>query len=382
MRQDQAMNDRDHINPSPSRPVWDVFCRVIDNLGDIGVCWRFCLNLAQRGQTVRLWIDEPGDLAWMVPGALQGLVPHLKVMHWTEPLPPDSLSHLSPADVWVEAFACDPASEWLNWLAHRVDAGSAQPVWLNLEYMSAESYVERCHRLPSPIFTGPLAGLTKWFFYPGFTHATGGLLREPDLPDRQHRFDAPGWLQANHLPASPDARRISLFCYEPAPLAQVMAEAAADPVSSQWLITLGRAAAAVENTPAEGRAAGRITWLPALTQVDFDHLLWASDLNFVRGEDSLVRALWAGHPFVWHIYPQDDNAHHAKLEAFLDWLEAPESLRRFHRIWNGVVPAHGPAWPGWTVVEGWRACSMAARERLLGQPDLVTQILEFVEKKR
>ena len=253
--------------------------------------------------------------------------------------------------------------------------------------MSAESYVERCHRLPSPIFTGPLAGLTKWFFYPGFTHATGGLLREPDLQERQQRFDATVWLQTKQLPSETDARRISLFCYEPNPLAQVLAEVASDPMPSEWLVTHGRAAAAVEShfckqTDADTPDLPRLTFLPALSQIDFDHLLWASDLNFVRGEDSLVRALWAGHPFVWHIYPQHDNAHHAKLEAFLDWLQAPASLREFHRVWNGLKPAQGPVWPGWPVVDDWRQCSMAARERLLKQPDLVTQLLDFVQKKR
>ncbi|MEZ5705609.1 MAG: elongation factor P maturation arginine rhamnosyltransferase EarP [Burkholderiaceae bacterium] len=104
--------------------------------------------------------------------------------------------------------------------------------------------------------------------------------------------------------------------------------------------------------------------------------------EFCAGEDSLVQALWAGQPFGWHIYPQHDNAHHAKLEAFLDWLHAPESLRGFHRIWNGVTPAQGPVWPGWTVVDGWRQCSLDARQRLLAQPDLVTQLLDFVQKKR
>ena len=82
-----------------------------------------------------------------------------------------------------------------------------------------------------------------------------------------------------------------------------------------------------------------ISYLPALTQIDYDHLLWACDLNFVRGEDSLVRALWAGRPFIWHIYPQDDGAHAAKLEAFLDWLQAPDSLRQFHRAGTAPAPA-------------------------------------------
>lgn len=362
----------------PTRPIWDVFCRVIDNLGDIGVCWRFCANLAQHGQSVRLWIDAPESLAWMAPGALEGQVAHVQVKHWTEPFAAGLVSDCPPADVWVEAFGCDPAAEWMAWLAQRIAAGHPQPVWLNLEYMSAESYVERCHRLPSPIFTGPLSGLTKWFFYPGFTDATGGLLREADLMERRASFDAAAWLLANHLPSEDSQRRISLFCYEPEPLAQVLGEVAKDPVPSTWLVTHGRARQAVAKVAATVNAHA----LPPLTQTDFDHLLWSCDLNFVRGEDSLVRALWAGQPFVWHIYPQHDNAHHAKLEAFLDWLQAPPSLRAFHRLWNGVISAKERVWPGWESVDSWKACALAARGRLLAQPDLVTQLLEFVAKKR
>ena len=364
--------------------LWDVFCRVIDNLGDIGVCWRLCANLARRGQRVRLWIDLPDDLAWMVPGAIEGDVPGIMVLRWTTPLA-EGLAELPPADVWIEAFGCDPAPECMEALALRLAAGSAPPVWLNLEYMSAESYVERCHGLPSPVMAGPLKGLTKWFFYPGFTPATGGLLRETDLAPRQAAFDAEGWLSAQGIPVDADGRhRISLFCYEPRPLGELLAGAGSAGQPVDWLITAGRTTEAVAavrpaGTPASPHA--RLYHLPRLTQTDFDHLLWSCDLNFVRGEDSLVRALWAGKPFVWHIYPQDDNAHHVKLEAFLDWLEAPPSLREFHRWWNGM-PCIRPCWPGWTTVAGWQDCVRQARERLMAQADLVGQLLGFVQKKR
>lgn len=363
---------------------WDIFCHVIDNLGDIGVCWRLCADLAGRGEQVRLWIDQPEPLRWMAPGALEGQVPGVQVLHWTTPLAPALPASLPTADVWVEAFGCDPAPECAQHLASVLAQGHPPPAWINLEYLSAERYVERSHRLPSPVNSGPLKGLTKWFFYPGFTAATGGLLREADLPARQARFQPDDWLRTLCLPWA-GQRRASLFCYEPAALPAVLQQAGQDALISDWLVTPGRAMQAVNNAREQHGEPGpacRLSALPVLTQRDFDHLLWSCDLNCVRGEDSLVRALWAGQPLVWHIYPQHDDAHHAKLDAFLDWLQAPPSLRAFHRAWNGIEAAAGPVWPGWAVVDGWRACVLAARDRLLAQPDLTAQLLEFIAQKR
>ena len=124
------------------------------------------------------------------------------------------------------------------------------------------------------------------------------------------------------------------------------------------------------------------------SQTAFDELLWACDLNCVRGEDSLVRALWAGQPLVWHIYPQHDDAHHAKLQAFLDWLQAPPSLRQFHWLWNGL-PGSADSTPERSdfpvldsaTLHSWRECIQHARQRLLAQPDLLTQLLGFVGEK-
>ncbi|MEO7887531.1 MAG: elongation factor P maturation arginine rhamnosyltransferase EarP, partial [Polaromonas sp.] len=42
---------------------WDIFCKVIDNFGDIGVCWRLAADLASRGHKVRLWVDDASALA-------------------------------------------------------------------------------------------------------------------------------------------------------------------------------------------------------------------------------------------------------------------------------------------------------------------------------
>jgi elongation factor P len=166
---------------------------VIDNHGDLGVCWRLATQLAARGQRVRLWVDDARALAWMAPGAVEGHLAGIQVLPWTRPfhagMPPEAMAQLPRADVWIEAFGCEIAPEFIAFQRHSTLGNgqnrSTDPVWINLEYLSAEPYVERCHGLPSPVMHGPGQGLTRHFFYPGFTPRTGGLLREPDLAARQ-----------------------------------------------------------------------------------------------------------------------------------------------------------------------------------------------------
>ena len=366
--------------------TWDIFCEVVDNHGDLGVCWRLSRELAARGQTVRLWVDDAAALQWMAPEATMGGVPGVQVLAWTEPIDAGLLPTLPPADVWIEAFGCTISPEFIAHYARGLCTGSrsepaGRPIWINLEYLSAEPYVERMHALPSPVQHGPAAGWTKWFFYPGFTPQTGGLIRERDLVARQNAFDRTDWLSTQGI-AWPGEPLASLFCYEP----EALDEWLQSHDRPCCLVTAGRATQAVNKLlgtqeSASSRGANHwppVCYLPALSQTAYDKLLWACDLNFVRGEDSLVRALWAGQPLVWQLYPQHDDAHHAKLEAFLDWLKAPPALRQFHRRWNGVSQEPLPE----PDLNEWQRCIQDARRRLLVQDDLCTQLLRYVAKKR
>ena len=370
--------------PSPSviQPalLWDIFCQVIDNHGDLGVCWRLSCQLAARGQRVRLWVDDARALRWMAPGGCPGV----EVKAWT---PEMNVQGLAPGDVWVEAFGCEIAPEFIATYASEIRGTGQKHTWINLEYLSAQDYVERNHGLASPVMSGPGAGLSKHFFYPGFTPRTGGLLREGDLIDRQARFDRDAWLSEHGLKRRTGERLVSLFCYEPSALPLLLAQLANEATPTRLLVTAGRATIAVRteidnknrlNPLWNQREQLSISYLPYLNQDDFDHLLWACDLNFVRGEDSLVRALWAGKPFIWHIYPQHDDAHHDKLKAFLDVLQAPATLRQYHQRWNGVndVPLRALSLPVWG-----ETCRLA-RQHLLQQDDLVSQLQGFVHSRR
>jgi uncharacterized repeat protein (TIGR03837 family) len=343
---------------------WDVFCRVIDNHGDIGVCWRLAADLASRGDAVRLWVDDASALVWMAPGGAT----RVQVQPW----PDEGVVLPAPGDVVVEAFGCELPARFAAAMA----GAPRPPTWINLEYLSAEAYVERSHRLPSPQFSGPARGLTKWFYYPGFTAATGGLIREPGLEAARTAFDREAWLKANGVDIHVGERLVSVFCYANTALADLPSRLADQPT----LLLLTPGADLAGRLP----PGVRTRRLPYLTQRGYDRLLWACDLNFVRGEDSFVRAQWAGRPFVWQIYPQDDGAHLPKLNAFLERFLAGASpalagaVHAWWAGWNGemALPARLPP------AQAWSERCLSWQRHLRQREDLVTGLRQFALESR
>ena len=339
---------------------WDLFCRVIDNFGDVGVCWRLAAALGERGQTVRLWLDETSALAWMAPDGAPGVT----VQPWTASPPA-----LEPGEIVIEAFGCEPPTAFVAAMARQAADGRA-PLWINLEYLSAEAYVERSHGLRSPQFSGPGAGLDKWFFYPGFSAATGGLLHDGSALG-ENPAGARAWLLAQPWATGlrTDDRLLLLFGYP----------------SLVWpaLLPPGGLRSQLQATALP--AGRRLLPVPHLPQPDFDQLLAATDFNLVRGEDSFVRAqLCSGQPFAWQIYPQQDGAHGAKLEAFLDrYLAAgPAPLAHDIRQWMRAVNGLAAAPPRLPDAAAWQRLHRGWRRTLLAQDNLASQLLRFAASKQ
>lgn len=337
------------------RPTWDIFCSVVDNYGDIGVTWRLARQLvAEHGLAVRLWVDDLSAFARLCPQAdVAALRQHqqgVEVCWWG-----DDWQAVDPADVVIEAFACELPASYIAAMARRAQ----KPLWLNLEYLSAEEWVEGCHGLPSLQSNG----LSKFFFFPGFTAGSGGLLRERDLLEQRRAFQADSgarevFLRSIGVTPLPGARLISLFAYENAALTSWLDVLAADIQANQLLVPEGRilqdlqtwlGCSALRAGDMQQRGQLHIQVLPFIQQDQYDRLLWSCDFNAVRGEDSFVRAQWAGRPLLWHIYQQADDIHLEKLDAFLAHYKAglsAEGQRALVELWH--------AWnTGQSVKESW-----------------------------
>lgn len=374
-----------------------LLCRVIDNFGDAGVCWRFARQLAREyGWHIRLTIDRPDVLARL--GAQAGAVGAGAVT--IEPWPkeghapgeahtpqgacaPDETGDI---DVLISAFGAEPPPALRASLA----GAARRPLWVQLEYLSAEDWVGDCHGLRSP---KPSDGAIEHFYYPGFDERSGGLLRERDLPAQRDAFTDSraqrDWLARLCIPREPGERLATLFCYPLAPVVTWFDVLRAAPTRWRILVPEGVADAAIHGhfgalpAPSSALTDGALTVqrVPFLAQDDYDRLLWSADLNFVRGEDSWIRAHWARRPFVWQPYAQDGDAHLAKLRAFLRRMQAGEIVDRAMLAWSGADD-----WPAsWRSFEAQLDALHPAYDRWIGslaaQHDLCARFVEFCSER-
>lgn len=377
-----------------------LFCEVVDNFGDIGVCWRMARQMTdEHALKVTLWVDDLVSfhtICQQVDPALdQQTIKQVDVRHWTKTVL-DNVQPEQTGDVVIEGFGCTLPSAYVEAMAKR----TTPPVWLNVEYLSAEDWVEGCHAMVS---VHPSLPLKKYFFFPGFTEKTGGLLMDRKTLAAKANFDHHpqqrwDYFAQRNIPVMEDARYISLFCYPHAPVKKLLEQLQQTQRKIVVVVPENTAVNALTAFCGQPLHAGEsycqhhmtICCVPFSDQSGYDHLLWACDINFVRGEDSFVRAQWAGKPFIWQIYPQDEKVHMIKLNAFLDhylknmpaqlqteikqlwyrWNDEPDNLisaSQVNQLLNNLA--------------NWQQYSVQWQQNLLKNGDLVTNIISFCRNK-
>jgi uncharacterized repeat protein (TIGR03837 family) len=366
------------------KPNWDIFCKVVDNFGDIGICWRLAQQLQhEHGLQMRLWVDDVESAQKIIPNFVinlsQQVIDDVVVKKWNA-----DTDFSQAADVVIEAFACDLPAAYLASMAQQ------QSTWVNLEYLSAEAWVDDFHAKPSPRPNG----LIRHFYFPGFTEKTGGLIRTPDIFKNNQllandvRLQNDFWqdLQlVNHT-----SLNISLFCYPFAPVQQLLLAMAQSAQPIHCYISDSNIFEQVAQFFAQKTIhAGQVLVqqnltlhvLPFLSQADYDRLLATCDLNFVRGEDSWIRAIWAGKPFIWQPYIQDENAHLVKLNAFLDLFYAQYDQKQLpckaHEYWSTGQFSQDVFFEYVQQLPAIKSYTQQQSAQLANQPDLAAKLVIF-----
>ncbi|MCL1077497.1 elongation factor P maturation arginine rhamnosyltransferase EarP [Parashewanella spongiae] len=309
---------------------WDIFCTVIDNYGDIGVTWRLAKQLHKEfNKNIHLWVDDLTSFGHILP-LLDRSLPHqicsgIHIHKWND----QTTQQWVAGEVIIEGFACELPMIIISEMAKQTQQS---PLWLNLEYLTAEEWVDNCHALPSTHHLG----VNKHFYFPGFSPKTGGLICEKNLLTERALWQQDKSAQQQFLDElnikidiNSNTQLISIFSYESPALTALCERWVSGKKQTHALVPMGKSLLSilpVFSTDIDTITAGMslekgnltLHTLPMTDQKGYDKLLWTCDINIVRGEDSFLRAQWAAKPFIWHIYPQDENVHIKKLNAFTD----------------------------------------------------------------
>jgi uncharacterized repeat protein (TIGR03837 family) len=356
---------------------WDIFCQIVDNYGDAGVCWRLARSLTSlHGQDVRIFCDDLPTLNLLASGVNPEIKGLIDIQPW-EASHNNSRHPVQPPDVVIEAFGCDLPERYLAGLL----IAPQKPIIINLEYLSAEPWIVDFHQKASP----QAHGIPKYFFFPGFQENAGGILIDP-TPKEASVTEAsiPESLRASWSLLRPNAKRISVFCYPGIPLLKWLEDLTTLGENFDIVLTHGQReqlhfSSGHPTQPLALPDSIQLISIPFVSQDEYDWMLSQCDFNIIRGEDSFVRAQLAGKPFIWHIYPQEDRAHETKLAAFLDLYLEDASQELKHAVIAAMTWAMPSEW--YQSIDSWDAHSKAWRADLLEkQADggLAARLMGFV----
>ena len=302
----------------------DIFCEIIDNFGDIGVVYRISKELKKIFQNVRIRIvlnrlEEFKAINKKVKDTDYQEIDGLICV--TEKYVKENMESFGVSDVFIEAFGCNVPEEYVK------QAKENSKLWINLEYLSGEKWIEDFHLCESLIDSKMLK---KIFFMPGFSEKSGGVIIDSGFLERmkfgkENRdevfkkyfkdFDLKDKFIGTVFSYEKNFENLleTLKNYEKETVLLLMGEKTQKSFSEILKKNL---------TEDYGNIVkyGKITMIYSdfFSQEEYEEIISASDFNFTRGEDSFVRGIILGKPFMWHIYLQEEKAHMDKIKAFTE----------------------------------------------------------------
>ena len=314
-----------------------ILCKVVDNFGDIGFVYRLAKNLVQLNpqREIRIVTNDIKTFKMLAPELGKGGA-NIALFNSNDAATCRAEFCQRPPRVILECFQCGRP----DWLEEILFDGVTRAFIINIDYWTAEDYAEDFHKLKS----GTRSALVKKInFMPGFTAKTGGLILDvPPVTDSKSKSGATG-IDDKTKTAGP---QVLMFSYPKdfAPIIRAI---------SRWnkdaQINLAQGAGKESFLSAKNSGDLKINQMPFLSQEEWDKNLFAQDLLFVRGEDSLSRACLSGKPFVWQAYLQDDNYQLVKVQALLERMRPHFAaddfcaVENFWHLYNGAPRCQDPS---------------------------------------
>lgn len=320
----------------------DIFCEIIDNFGDIGVIYRFANELyikSKKTAKIRVILNRISELPLLNSSASNSSSQILNDIEYL------TLSHLDSVkettyypEIIVESFGCNLPQWYLE------KAKSKSSLLINLEYLSSEEWTLDFHLKESLLGAEKLR---KFFFMPGLSEKSGGVIIPSKFESSYKLLDyspsfTEGFLQDKIIGTlfSYEYNFSSLFssleAQERESIILCLGEKTQNSIKEILKNEVSVGDFGLEgfhNLSKDPFYIGKfkksyLFFLPFMNQDRYDALLSLCDFNFVRGEDSFVRGVLSGKPFLWHAYLQEDLIHLDKINGFFSVFS--EFFKRYY----------------------------------------------------
>ena len=367
----------------------DIFCEIIDNFGDIGVVYRLAKELRERygnESEIRVILNSLKEFLAMAKGAEEREIQEYKgITYATYEYVRENMESFGCADVIIEAFGCNIPEEYLK------RAYVESKLLINLEYLSGEKWIEDFH-LQESMLGAPL--LKKFFFMPGFTERSGGIILDSNFLKRIEAVSGDREKYLKKYFPEKDSKELqetligTVFSYEKnfENLLKTLDGLDRD----VFLIIMGeKSQKSFGKILGNSSKYGKIETsnIKFLNQEEYEEVLALADFNFVRGEDSFVRALILGKPFLWHIYIQENGAHHDKLDAFIErYMETlshtgeSEILEKYGGILKSYISENETYVDFFENLDKIKELNNLYSKFLLSHCSLIDKLCDFIEK--
>jgi len=342
----------------------DIFCDVIDNYGDAGVCLRLGRDITRKNIAVRLFCNNVNVLKKLI-NTCETKNHLIKILDWPN-------NNYIPSETIIQAFSVRLEKNLLEKISKK------KSLVINLEYLTAEKFAEDCHKLPSYS-----DNIESFFFFPGFTDKTGGVVIEDSFLDKRNKIVS-------------NSKNISVFCYENSRLKDLINNLKNSPYEIRMNIFEGKALDTFnsqfkkELNLSKTEKIGNLNIVPTamVSQNKYDEILINSYINVVRGEDSIVRAMLCGQPFLWNIYPQEENAHLDKINALFNLMhnicsnkKTVETIRNLTLSFNNFSD-YLSDFDIFNFYDEWKKTTTEWSDYIISLGSLTDHLIEFIKQKK
>ncbi|MDD3144831.1 MAG: elongation factor P maturation arginine rhamnosyltransferase EarP [Candidatus Gracilibacteria bacterium] len=277
----------------------DFYVDVVDNFGDLGFALNLAFIMLKNDNSYEITLFSNDEKLFKNMLKKNDMISKIKYHELSE------IGLYEPSSLIFNFFDRKIDFDYLNSFDKNIKL-------INFGYFLLHTGVEKLH-----LTNYSTKNVDITHFIPSLLDLTGGVLinKSDEISSREQYFDLISKKYNLSFPNLDGKKIVSIFVYKNT-LDKIINHINLSKKDDTFFLIFGHSNLILKNKNA--------FVMPFLEIDDYGNFLRYCDINFVRGENSLIQSLIFGKPTIWDIYKENNNAHIEKIDDFLNFLSKIE----------------------------------------------------------